>query len=46
MIYEKKGNFILQKSGINDSFDVYIYDRMNFKGLYGIALVSLQHVSK
>lgn len=46
MIYEKKGNFILQKSGINDSFDVYICDRMNFKGLYGIALVSLLHVSK
>lgn len=46
MIYKKKGHFILQKSGINDSFDVYICDRMNVKGLYGIALVSLLHVSK
>lgn len=46
MSYEKKGHFILQKTGINNSFDVYTGDRMNFKSLYGIVLVSLLHVSK
>lgn len=46
MDYQKQGHFILGKIGIQDSLDLCIWGGINFKGLYGIILGSLLHISE
>lgn len=45
-VIKSQGHFVLGKIGIQDSLDLYVCGGMNFKGLYGIILGSLLHISE